>query len=112
MFPDSPFKFQNSKFVCLSNIESVSSDPSSPEEVSEDRGSSITSSLLKEYEDLLRYAVVKPIFNGPVSKNTKTTPSSSQRLGVHSTQGNLLFTLFMIMKLICDSDSSGYFSFK
>ena len=73
-------------------MESVSSDPSSPEEVSEDRGSSITSSLREEYEDLLRYAVVTPNFNGsvkaPVSKDTKTTPSSSQRLGVHSTQGN------------------------
>ena len=97
-------------------IESVSSDPSSPEEVSEDRGSSITSSLREEYEDLLRYAVVTPNFNGsvkPVSKDTKTTPSSLQRLGVHSTQGTLLCTLFMIMKLfICDSDSFGYFSFK
>ena len=96
-------------------MQSVSSDPSSPEEVSEDRGSSITSSLREEYEDLLRYAVVTPNFNGsvikaPVSKDTKTTPSSSQRLGIHSTQ---LFTLFMIMKrFACDSDSSGYFTFK
>lgn len=33
-------------------------------------------------------------------QDTKTTPPSSQRLGVHSTQGNLLCTLFMIMKLL------------
>ena len=51
MFPVSNFKIQ-SLYICLSHTESVSSDPSSSEEVPEDWGSSITSSLSEEYEDL------------------------------------------------------------
>ena len=44
--------------------ETSTSQPSSPEVGSESRGSSVSTGLREEYEDLLRYAVVTPTFAG------------------------------------------------
>ncbi len=44
----------------------MESPASSPNNDSYDRGSSVSSKMMEEYEDLLRYAVVTPNFNGSI----------------------------------------------
>ncbi len=44
---------------------------SSPEQRSESRGSSVSSGLREEYEDLLKYAVVTPVFDGKASASSR-----------------------------------------
>ena len=68
---------------------------SSPEGSRDSKGSSVSTGLREEYEDLLRYAVVTPNFDGKIkgvlkqqSHNREPTPTS--RPGVHSVQGRLL----------------------
>ena len=61
---------------------------SSPEHSVHDPGSSVASSLKEEYQDLLRYAVVTPNFDGSVMRREdKATPTLLQKSGVHSTKG-------------------------
>ena len=45
-----------------------SSETSSPKAVSDSKGSSISTTMREEYEDLLRYAVVTPSHDGRVQK--------------------------------------------
>ena len=45
---------------------------SSPEEGSYSRGSSISTGLREEYEELLQYAVVTPKFDGKINNETVT----------------------------------------
>lgn len=56
-----------------SSAESVSS----PEVVSESRGSSVSTGLREEYEDLLRYAVVTPVLNASTVKSSKVLKNQS-----------------------------------
>ena len=56
-----------------SSAESVSS----PEAVSESRGSSVSTGLREEYEDLLRYAVVTPVLNASTVKSSKVLKNQS-----------------------------------
>ena len=56
--------------------ETSTSQPSSPEVGSESRGSSVSTGLREEYEDLLRYAVVTPTFTGKLPPN----PTHQQHL--------------------------------
>lgn len=44
---------------------------SSPEVVSESKGSSVSTGLREEYEDLLRYAVVTPVVNASTTRTPK-----------------------------------------
>lgn len=50
------------------STSSSAESASSPEVVSESRGSSVSTGLREEYEDLLRYAVVTPVLNASTSK--------------------------------------------
>lgn len=73
-------KSKDSKFVVDMSTSSSSEGISSPELVSESKGSSVSTELREEYEDLLRYAVVTPVLNvsaGGVLPNTKTKKSNS-----------------------------------
>ena len=56
-----------------SSAESVSS----PEVVNESRGSSVSTGLREEYEDLLRYAVVTPVLNASTVKSSKVLMNQS-----------------------------------
>ena len=70
---------QNSNFVRVrSHIMSTSSSESvsSPEVISESRGSSVSTGLREEYEDLLRYAVVTPVLSTSVGGLTSTAKTS------------------------------------
>jgi len=62
----------------------MSSDSGSPEEGSYSRGSSVSTGLREEYEELLQYAVVTPKFDGRIVNNndtvTRTTHLSSQTI--------------------------------
>ena len=66
--------------ICnMSSSESISS----PEARSESRGSSVSTGLREEYDDLLRYAVVMPVVNttsvgGPRHKTGDPTPRANQ----------------------------------
>jgi len=48
----------------------------SPEEDSYSRGSSISTGLREEYEELLQYAVVTPKFDGKINNNETVTRST------------------------------------
>ena len=62
----------------------MESPASSPNNDSYDRGSSVSSKMMEEYEDLLRYAVVTPNFNGsivaPKSRSSHPIRSESSTL--------------------------------
>ena len=67
---------------------SSNSGSSSPELPSQSRGSSVSTSLREEYEDLLRYAVVTPALNGRTPRQrSSATPSQRQTPGVVATRG-------------------------
>ena len=56
-------------------MNSDSEGSSSPEEGSYSRGSSISTGLREEYEELLQYAVVTPNFTGKINNNETVTRS-------------------------------------
>ena len=58
-------------------MSSDSESSSSPEEGSYSRGSSISTGLREEYEELLQYAVVTPNFTGKIN-NSETVTRSAQ----------------------------------
>ena len=62
----------------MSSSESVSS----PEVASESRGSSVSTGLREEYEDLLRYAVVTPVLSASVGGLTSSAKKSQRNGGV------------------------------
>lgn len=66
---------------------STSSEPSSPELGSESRGSSVSTGLREEYEDLLRYAVVTPAFSGKLPPNPVHQPPRPQSPPAGATRG-------------------------
>ena len=66
---------------------SSATTPSSPEAPSGSRGSSVSTSLREEYEDLLRYAVVTPVLDGRVTGQRTATPMQQQKPGVVSAKG-------------------------
>lgn len=75
-----------------SNSSSGDGGISSPEASRESKGSSVSTGLREEYEDLLRYAVVTPNFDGRVKGVLKKPPnegtsSPATGPGVHSVQG-------------------------
>ena len=82
----SKFKVQSSSQYCLLRMRiyiskfkmSTFSEPSSPELGSESRGSSVSTGLREEYEDLLRYAVVTPAFTGKPPPNPAHQPPRPQ----------------------------------
>jgi len=53
-------------------MSSDSEVTSSPEEGSYSRGSSVSTGLREEYEELLQYAVVTPKFDGKIGSNNDT----------------------------------------
>lgn len=53
-------------------MSSDSEGTASPEESSYSRGSSISTGLREEYEELLQYAVVTPKFDGKINNETVT----------------------------------------
>ena len=55
-----------------SDMSSDSEVTSSPEEGSYSRGSSVSTGLREEYEELLQYAVVTPKFDGKIVSNNDT----------------------------------------
>lgn len=57
-------------------MESPSSPPKS---VSFDPGSSVSTNMMEEYDDLLRYAVVTPTYLDPAAKPQPTTQSTANR---------------------------------
>ena len=57
-------------------MNSDSEGTSSPEEGSYSRGSSISTGLREEYEELLQYAVVTPNFTGKINNNETVTRSA------------------------------------
>ena len=57
-------------------MNSDSEGSSSPEEGSYSRGSSISTGLREEYEELLQYAVVTPNFTGKINNNEIVTRSA------------------------------------
>lgn len=63
------------------------SSPSSPELGSESRGSSVSTGLREEYEDLLRYAVVTPAFSGKLPPNPVHQPPRPQSPPAGATRG-------------------------
>jgi len=71
----------------------VSSKASSPERASESRGSSVSTGLREEYEDLLRYAVVTPVVGLPGKPHPSTmsprpqSPPQPTARGPHQPQG-------------------------
>ncbi len=52
------------------DTDSEQTDLSSPDPGSESRGSSVSSALREEYEDLLRYAVITPVVDLSGRKGT------------------------------------------
>lgn len=80
---------------------------SSPEESRDSKGSSVSTGLREEYEDLLRYAVVTPNFDGKIkgvlkqqSHNEEATPGAGGP-GVHSVQGLDTGILLFICLFAC-----------
>lgn len=74
--------------------DSESSVPSSPNSSGNSKGSSVSTGLREEYEDLLRYAVVTPNFDGRIQGvvKTKATPTTSTSgPGVHSVEGMYIY---------------------
>ena len=57
-------------------MSSDSEGSSSPEDGSYSRGSSISTGLREEYEELLQYAVVTPKFDGKINNNETVTRST------------------------------------
>ena len=62
--------------VYNNKMSSDSEASSSPEEGSYSRGSSISTGLREEYEELLQYAVVTPKFDGKINNNETITRST------------------------------------
>ena len=58
---------------------------STPEERSYSRGSSISTGLREEYEELLQYAVVTPKFDGKINNETVTRSTQITSTGPHVT---------------------------
>ena len=77
-----------------------SSATSSPTTPDDSKGSSVSSGLREEYEDLLRYAVVTPNFDGKIKPgvSNKTTPTVAMEEGpgVHSVEGSRLFSSYQL----------------
>ena len=61
----------------IMSASSSSESVSSPEVVSESRGSSVSTGLREEYEDLLRYAVVTPVLNASTVKSSRVLKNQS-----------------------------------
>ena len=74
---------------------------STPEEGSYSRGSSISTGLREEYEELLQYAVVTPKFDGKI--NNETVTRSTQ---VTSTMPHVTATSAAAQVVVNESPSS------
>ena len=86
--PYTKFEFRISIFKATMSVNS-SEEVTSPGMRSESRGSSVSTGLREEYEDLLRYAVVTPVIDGklPPTSRPKSPPFGATRRGVVQAEG-------------------------